>query len=97
MQLVAAPSLARLYTKIGIDCLRLAGLFVCALYLYEMAHRERMNRSMRAHHIFTIFAICFVVGVLADSKRPSIITTAVIWLFQSTTEQPVFVALLMCA
>ena len=51
---------------------------------------------MRAHHIFTIFAICFVVGVLADSKRPSIVTTAVIWLFQSTTEQPVFVALLTC-
>ena len=44
----------------------------------------------------TIFAICFVNGVLATTHHPSLIVTGLVWLFQATTEQLSFVALLMC-
>jgi hypothetical protein len=51
---------------------------------------------MLMHHFATLFAIFFVGSALDKTKNPAYVVSALLWLFQATTEQSVFVGLLLC-
>ncbi|WWD09406.1 hypothetical protein V865_007529 [Kwoniella europaea PYCC6329] len=94
LELVAAPAFAQRYALWEVQCLRTAGVLVSALYIFELIYRLKMRIPMIAHHFLTIIAISFTVTVFEYTQSMSYLISAVIWLFQATTEQPTFFGLL---
>ncbi|KAM0751746.1 hypothetical protein T439DRAFT_217998 [Meredithblackwellia eburnea MCA 4105] len=83
------------YTVWNIRCLRVVASLVTSLYLFELTYRVSMRLQMLTHHLSTVFAIMFVNGAVVITQDPSMFLTALMWLFQATTEQGIFVGLLM--
>ncbi|KAE9407469.1 hypothetical protein BT96DRAFT_809454 [Gymnopus androsaceus JB14] len=54
-----------------------------------------MRWPLMTHHFCTVFAIVLLLSVLSYDKHPQLIGAGEIWLFQATTEQSVFLGLLM--
>lgn len=96
LQLVAIPALVEDYTLLGIHCVKLAGLVISGLYIFELVYREWMRWPMIIHHFATLFAILFVGSALDRTKNPAYVVAGLLWLFQATTEQSVFLGLLLC-
>ncbi|KAM0751747.1 hypothetical protein T439DRAFT_324938 [Meredithblackwellia eburnea MCA 4105] len=83
------------YTVWNIRCLRVVASVVTSLYLFEITYRVSMRLQMLTHHLSTVFAITFVNGAVVITEDPSMFLTALMWLFQATTEQGIFFGLLM--
>lgn len=96
LQLVASPTLAEDYTLLGAHCIKLVGLIISGLYLFELVYREWMRWPMLIHHFATLFAILFVGTAIDETLQPAYLVAGLLWLFQATTEQSVFVGLLLC-
>ena len=96
LQFAGSPSLSQHYTLTGVHCAKLAAVVVSGLYLFELAYRDSLRFPMLVHHFPTLFAILFVISVNEKTDDPTIIVTGLLWLFQATTEQSVFIGLLMC-
>ncbi|OCF55462.1 hypothetical protein L486_06946 [Kwoniella mangroviensis CBS 10435] len=94
LELVAAPAFAQRYALWEVQCLRTAGVLVSALYIFELIYKLKMRIPMIAHHFLSIIAISFTVTVFEYTQSMSYLISAVIWLFQATTEQPTFFGLL---
>ncbi|WVW82297.1 hypothetical protein I302_104303 [Kwoniella bestiolae CBS 10118] len=94
LELVATPAFAGRYALWEVQCLRTGGVLVSALYIFELIYRLKMRTPMIAHHFLTIIAISFTVTVFEYTQSMSYLNSAVIWLFQATTEQPTFLGLL---
>ncbi|KAI9635860.1 uncharacterized protein MKK02DRAFT_44556 [Dioszegia hungarica] len=94
LQLAAFPTAWYSYSVSSVGCIRLAGVVITGLYIFEMIHREAIRLPLLIHHLLTIFAIVWVVFCLDQVQHPSLITTAEVWLFQATLEQVVFLGLL---
>ncbi|GAA5986668.1 hypothetical protein JCM11641_001357 [Rhodosporidiobolus odoratus] len=94
-QLVCTPSLLHVYTKIGVQCQTITAAMISALYIFEMIYRESMRPSLLAHHFCTLLAIISLFVAIENTYHPAIIGVGCIWLFQATTEQSVFISLLM--
>ncbi|GAA5888855.1 hypothetical protein JCM6882_002878 [Rhodosporidiobolus microsporus] len=95
LQLVAAPALVRSYTQLGVQCITVTSCMIAALYVFEMVYRESLRPSLLAHHLCTLLAIISLFVSIENSYHPATVTVGVIWLFQATTEQSIFVALIM--
>ncbi|KAF9070241.1 hypothetical protein BDP27DRAFT_1220981 [Rhodocollybia butyracea] len=54
-----------------------------------------MRWPLMTHHFCTIFAIVLVLSMLSYTQHPALISAGEIWLFQATTEQSVFIGLIM--
>lgn len=95
VQLIAFPMLLERYTMFNIDLLHVATILVSGLYIFELTYRPTMRWSLIIHHICTLLAIIFLQIVLQVTSHPAIAAAGLIWLFQATTEQSVFVGLFM--
>lgn len=68
-QLVAMPMLRQEYTKFRLDCVKVSGVIITGLYLFELIYRESMRWPMLLHHFSTIFAMSFVVVTLERTMQ----------------------------
>ncbi|GAA5981226.1 hypothetical protein JCM10908_004029 [Rhodotorula pacifica] len=94
-QLLALPSLQYSYSTEGIQGAIRASVIIVALYIFELIYRESMRTSMLIHHFCTLLAISSLYITLERTYHPATITVGTIWLFQATTEQSVFVGMIM--
>ncbi|WWD17858.1 hypothetical protein CI109_102302 [Kwoniella shandongensis] len=94
LELVATPAFAGRYTLWEVQCLRTGGVVISGLYVFELIYRLRMRPPLIVHHFLTIIAISFTVSVFEYTQSMTYLISAVIWLFQATTEQFTFVGLL---
>ncbi|BGP44477.1 hypothetical protein JCM10450v2_000291 [Rhodotorula kratochvilovae] len=95
LQLIAAPVLAHSYTQLGFQSITLTAAIISALYVFEVIYRDFMRPSLLAHHFCTLLAIISLFVTIEKTFHPEIVTVGAIWLFQATTEQSVFIGLLM--
>ncbi|KPV78166.1 uncharacterized protein RHOBADRAFT_50669 [Rhodotorula graminis WP1] len=95
LQLVASPVFVRSYSQLAFQAITLTAAIVSALYIFEMVYRESMRPSLLAHHFCTLLAIMSLFVTMEQTFHPAIVTVGAIWLFQATTEQSVFIGLLM--
>ncbi|GAA5997227.1 uncharacterized protein JCM10292_000112 [Rhodotorula paludigena] len=95
LQLVASPVLAHEYSQRVVQAITLTAAIISALYLFEMAYRDFLRPSLLAHHICTLLAIFSLFVAIEKTYHPAIVTVGTIWLFQATTEQSIFIGLLM--
>ncbi|KAF9037875.1 hypothetical protein BDZ89DRAFT_1129809 [Hymenopellis radicata] len=95
LQLLSSPMLAEKYTLNRMGEIRFACVVVSGLYLYEMIYRSNMRWTLLVHHICTLFSLFFMQTALQISLNPAIFSLGVIWLFQATTEQSIFIGLLL--
>ncbi|KAJ3746211.1 hypothetical protein DFH05DRAFT_922790 [Lentinula detonsa] len=96
LQLVASPILNTLsYTFTEVALLKVAALLISGLYVFELTYRVSMRWPLMTHHFCTIFAIVLLLSVLSYTRHPALMGAGEIWLFQATTEQSVFIGLLM--
>ncbi|WVQ82767.1 hypothetical protein IAT38_004899 [Cryptococcus sp. DSM 104549] len=94
LELVASPAFAGRYAFWEVQSLRTAGALTSALYIFELVYRVTMRMPLIAHHFLTIIAISITVTMFEYTQSMSYLVSAVIWLFQATTEQPTFFGLL---
>ncbi|KAK0189483.1 hypothetical protein F5146DRAFT_1138888 [Armillaria mellea] len=95
VQLIALPMLLERYTVFNIHLLHVATILVSGLYIFELTYRPTMRLSLIIHHVCTLLAIIFLQIVLQVTSHPAIAAAGLIWLFQATTEQSVFIGLFM--
>lgn len=95
VQLAAYKVLYEDFTFINTRCVKIAGIVISVLYLFELTYRPAMRAQMLTHHFCTLFITFFLIACLQETQNPSIFVTALCWLFQATTEQGIFVGLLM--
>jgi len=95
LQLIALPVLNFRYTYGNVAMLKATTLIISGLYIFELTYRVSMRWPLMAHHFCTIFAIVLLLSMLSYQKHPQLIGAGEIWLFQATTEQSVFIGLLM--
>jgi len=95
LQLVSSPILAGKYSTDRVGEIRVVALMITGLYLFELTYRPSMRWQLISHHFFTILAIILVAISLQIAKHPHFFILAHIWPFQATTEQSIFIALLM--
>ncbi|KAJ4490554.1 hypothetical protein J3R30DRAFT_101472 [Lentinula aciculospora] len=96
LQLIASPILTtHSYTFTQVALLKVAALIISGLYIFELTYRVSMRWPLMTHHFCTIFAIVLLLSVLSYTRHPALMGAGQIWLFQATTEQSVFVGLLM--
>ncbi|KAK8865951.1 hypothetical protein IAR55_001100 [Kwoniella newhampshirensis] len=94
LELVATPAFAGRYALWEVQCLRTGGVVVSGLYVFELVYRLKTRIPLIIHHFLTIFAISFTVSVFEYTQSMTYLISAVVWLFQATTEQLTFVALI---
>ncbi|KAJ3730818.1 hypothetical protein C8R42DRAFT_17556 [Lentinula raphanica] len=95
LQLVSSPVLNNRYTFAASGMLKVTALLISGLYIFELTYRISMRWPLMTHHFCTIFAIVLLLSVLSYTRHPALMGAGEIWLFQATTEQSVFVGLLM--
>ncbi|KAF9029329.1 hypothetical protein BDZ89DRAFT_1014422, partial [Hymenopellis radicata] len=95
LQMFCSPMLAEQYTVVHASELRVCVTVITGLYLYELIYRHSMRIPLMAHHLFTLFAILFVAISTQISANPAVFPAGLIWVFQATTEQSIFIALLV--
>ncbi|PBK88470.1 hypothetical protein ARMGADRAFT_970953 [Armillaria gallica] len=95
LQIVASPMLGGYYTWDRIGEARMAAVIISGLYIYEMVFRPSMRWTLLVHHFCTLFATIFIQIALQIALHPAIASAGLIWLFQATTEQSVFVGLIL--
>ncbi|GAA5986662.1 hypothetical protein JCM11641_001355 [Rhodosporidiobolus odoratus] len=94
-QCMATPALAHSYSQVGIKNITITAVIISALYLFELVYRDFMRPSLFAHHFCTLLAIFSLFVTIEKSFHPATVTVGVIWLFQATTEQSIFIRLLL--
>ncbi|KAJ7496695.1 hypothetical protein FB451DRAFT_1208433 [Mycena latifolia] len=95
LQLCASPILAEKYTWTCIDLIKLAGLIVSGLYIWELMYRCSLRLPILMHHFCTIFASILIIVALQETQHPALGVLALLWIFHATTEQSLFIALIM--
>ncbi|KAK0486427.1 hypothetical protein IW261DRAFT_797208 [Armillaria novae-zelandiae] len=95
LQIVASPMLGGYYTWDRIGEARMAAVIISGLYIYEMVFRPSMRWTLLVHHFCTLFATIFIQVALQIALHPAIASAGLIWLFQATTEQSVFIGLIL--
>ncbi|KAK0457111.1 uncharacterized protein EV420DRAFT_1765195 [Desarmillaria tabescens] len=93
IQLIAFPMLLERYTVFNVSLLHVATILISGLYIFELTYRPIMRWPLIIHHICTLLAIVFLQIVLQVTSHPAIAVAGLIWLFQATTEQSVFIGL----
>ncbi|KAF8910868.1 hypothetical protein CPB85DRAFT_1304931 [Mucidula mucida] len=92
---LSSPMLRQEYSLESLSQLRIAAVIVSVLYIFELTYRPSMRWPLMIHHSCTLFAIIFVQIILQITMHPALAVVGVIWLFQATTEQTVFIGLFM--
>ncbi|KAJ9475838.1 hypothetical protein PHBOTO_005917 [Pseudozyma hubeiensis] len=95
LQLSVSALLQNEFSVWRLNVLRASACLIAALYLYELIYRYRMTYPMISHHMITCFAMSLSLVMLERQQDPSFAITGLLWIFQATTEQTVFVALFM--
>ncbi|KAK0212270.1 hypothetical protein DFS33DRAFT_14658 [Desarmillaria ectypa] len=95
LQIVASPMLGGYYTWNRIGEARVAAVIISGLYTYELVFRTSMRWPLLVHHFCTLFATTFIQIALQIALHPAIASAGLIWLFQATTEQSVFIGLIL--
>ncbi|KAK0463113.1 uncharacterized protein EV420DRAFT_1639197 [Desarmillaria tabescens] len=95
LQLLASPTLGERYTSERVDEIRVACVVISGLYVFELAYRKQMRRPLLTHHFSALFSIVFLQVMLQMSMHVEIISAGLLWLFQATTEQSIFIGLLL--
>ncbi|KAJ1024106.1 hypothetical protein NDA16_002945 [Ustilago loliicola] len=94
-QLVVLPLLNLSFTLWRLNLLRSSACLISALYLFELIYRYRMTYPMISHHLITCFAMSLSFVMLERLQDPSFALTGLLWIFQATTEQTVFLSLFL--
>ncbi|KAJ6590026.1 hypothetical protein DFH09DRAFT_1140703 [Mycena vulgaris] len=95
LQLCASPMLAEHYTFDRIDLVKLAGLLVSGLYIFELTYRSSLRLPILIHHFCTLFATILIVCTLQETQHPALAVLGLLWLFHASTEQSIFIGLIM--
>ena len=95
LQLSTLSLLQLSFTVEKLNVQRAAACLIAALYLFELVYRYRMTYPMIFHHAITCFAMSLSLVMLERLQDPSFALTGLLWIFQATTEQTVFLALFM--
>ncbi|KAJ7626859.1 hypothetical protein FB45DRAFT_920222 [Roridomyces roridus] len=95
LQLAASPILAERYTTERLDLVRLAALIISGLYIFELTYRPSLRMSILIHHFCTLFAVVLIVCVLQQTLHPALPALGLLWIFHASTEQGVFLGLIM--
>jgi hypothetical protein len=96
LQLISSPVLINRYTFNNFGMLKVTALLISGLYIFELTYRSSMRWPLMIHHFSTIFSIVLLLSVASYTSHPALMGAGEIWLFQATTEQSVFIGLLMC-
>ncbi|GFZ50808.1 hypothetical protein JCM24511_08566 [Saitozyma sp. JCM 24511] len=94
LELAGARMMSGDYELYHFQCVRMSGVVIVGLYTFELIFRFDMRPPLIAHHFCTIAVISYGACVMEYTQSPAIGSTAIIWLFQATTEQATFVGLL---
>lgn len=95
LQLPATATLGGIYSFNSIQCLKMTALLISILYIWELGYRVSLRTSLIAHHFCTLLAIFALFITLEETWHPALVPAGVIWLFQATTEQSIFVGMIM--
>ncbi|KAJ6571618.1 hypothetical protein B0H19DRAFT_1064685 [Mycena capillaripes] len=95
LQLCASPILAQEYTLDRIDLVKLAGLLVSGLYIFELTYRSSLRLPILIHHFCTLFATILIVCTLQKTLHPALAALGLLWIFHASTEQSIFIGLIM--
>ncbi|KAF9067972.1 hypothetical protein BDP27DRAFT_1267003 [Rhodocollybia butyracea] len=95
LQLISSPVLVSRYTFNNFGMLKVTALLISGLYIFELTYRSSMRWPLMIHHFSTIFSIVLLLSVASYTSHPALMGAGEIWLFQATTEQSVFIGLLM--
>ncbi|KAK0497792.1 hypothetical protein EDD18DRAFT_1351607 [Armillaria luteobubalina] len=95
LQLIALPMLGQRYTSERVGEIRVALMVISGLYVFELAYRKQMRRPLLIYHFSALFSIIFLQVMLQVSMHIEIICAGLLWLFQATTEQSIFIGLLL--
>ncbi|KAJ6593316.1 hypothetical protein B0H19DRAFT_1089804 [Mycena capillaripes] len=95
LQLCASPILAERYSIETVDIVKLAGLIVSGLYIFELIYRSSIRLPILIHHFCTLFATILIVCTLEKTQHPALATLGLLWIFHATTEQSIFIGLIM--
>ncbi|KAK0200989.1 hypothetical protein DFS33DRAFT_1093686 [Desarmillaria ectypa] len=95
LQLLTSPILGGRYTSERIGEIRIACMVISGLYIFELTYRKQMRRPLLIHHFSALFSIIFLQVMLQMSMHVEIICAGLLWLFQATTEQSIFIGLLL--
>ncbi|SJL08431.1 uncharacterized protein ARMOST_11795 [Armillaria ostoyae] len=95
LQLIASPTLGERYTSERVGEIRVAAMVISGLYVFELAYRKQMRLPLLIHHFSALFSIIFLQVMLQVSMHIEIICAGLLWLFQATTEQSIFIGLLL--
>ncbi|KAJ7725647.1 hypothetical protein DFH07DRAFT_946199 [Mycena maculata] len=95
LQLCASPILAEEYTFERIDLIKLAGLLVSGLYIFELTYRSSLRLPILIHHFCTLFATILIVCTLAKTQHPALAALGLLWIFHASTEQSIFIGLIL--
>ncbi|KAK0478774.1 hypothetical protein IW261DRAFT_186261 [Armillaria novae-zelandiae] len=95
LQLIASPTLGERYTSARVGELRVAATVISGLYIFELAYRKQMRRPLLVHHFSALFSLIFLQVMLQVSMHIEIICAGLLWLFQATTEQSIFIGLFL--
>ncbi|KAJ7105702.1 hypothetical protein C8R44DRAFT_886629 [Mycena epipterygia] len=95
LQLLASPILAGEYTYERIDLVKLAGLIVSGLYIFELTYRSSLRIPILIHHFCTSFASILIVSTLEKTQHAALAALGLLWIFHASTEQSVFIGLIM--
>ncbi|KAL8292129.1 hypothetical protein RQP46_001595 [Phenoliferia psychrophenolica] len=96
LQLAAAGVFHEVYTLRDVHFLRMVAIIISVNYLFELIYKEPFRPPMLCHHFCTLAIILFLISAVQETQDPSIFVTAQCWFFHATTEQPMFIGLLMC-
>ncbi|KAJ7647796.1 hypothetical protein FB45DRAFT_998737 [Roridomyces roridus] len=95
LQFVASPLLAEQYTMERINFVKLAALVISGLYIFELTYRPSLRMPILIHHFCTLFATILIVCVLQKTLHPALAALGLLWIFHASTEQSIFVGLIM--
>ncbi|KAJ7496693.1 hypothetical protein FB451DRAFT_1549758 [Mycena latifolia] len=95
LQLCASPILAEKFTLDRIDLVKLAGLLVSGLYIWELTYRSSLRLPILIHHFCTLFASILIICTLQKTQHPALAVLGLLWIFHASTEQSIFIGLIM--
>ncbi|KAJ7099429.1 hypothetical protein B0H15DRAFT_546662 [Mycena belliarum] len=95
LQLCASPLLAEKYTFDRIDLVKLAGLVISGLYIWELIYRASLRLPILIHHFCTLFATILIIATLQETHHAALSSLGLLWIFHASTEQSIFIGLIM--
>lgn len=93
-RLITISRISDPFTKDEITLASVGIGLVFYLYIFEIVYKTHINSSLLVQHVLMILMTCLTCFMLWDTLNPASVYTMIL-VYSATTEQPVFVALLL--